>query len=175
MEKLIIGFSRPKKWKPFAWLIMKGYGTNYDHVYVKFHSDYYDRDIIYQASSVMINFMGTKVFENDNIIVKEFSVDMTSDTKRDLMKFAIDNAGKPYSMKEVLGLAIVRIAELLGKKIENPFKTGTDEYVCSVLGAYILENFGGTDVPGDFENVTPKMLYEFLLTKLPSSPDSDKS
>lgn len=174
MEKLIVGFSTPKKWKPFAWLIMKAYGTPYDHVYVKFHSEYYNRDIIYQASSVMINFMGTHVFESENNIIAEFSVDMTPESKKALMVFAIDNAGKPYSMKEVLGLSVVRIAEMLGFKISNPFKAGTDEYVCSVLGAYILENFASTDVPGDYQDVNPKVLYEFLsasqAVQLPKPP-----
>lgn len=162
MGKIIVGFSRPKKWKPFAWAIMKVLGTPYDHVYIKFYSDSLQRNVIYQASKSMINFMGTAVFESDNIIVKEFEVAITPENRIKLMQFAVDNAGKPYSFKEVLGLAWVKICSLFGKKIGNPFKAGTDEYVCSVLADYILENFTDKNAPGDFEDSDPRYLYEFL-------------
>ena len=162
VEKIVVGFSRPKKWKPFAWLIMVGYGIPYDHVYVRMHSDSYERDIIYQASKSMINFMGTTVFEADNIIVKEFQVDISTENKKALMQFAIDNAGKPYSIKEAVGLAWVRINALFGRKITNPFKDGTNGYVCSVLADYILDHYTTVKVPGDFEDADPRFLYDYL-------------
>ena len=162
METITVGFSRPKKWKPFAWLIMTAYRIDYDHVYIKFHSDSLQRDVIYQASKSMINFMGTSVFESDNIVVREFQVKISAESKVKLMQFAIDNAGKPYSLKEVVGLAWVKICSWFGKKVTNPFKEGTDEYVCSVLADYILENFTDKNPPGDFENSDPRYLYEFL-------------
>lgn len=171
MEKIIVGFSYPKKWKIFAWLIQTIYGTPYDHVYIKFHSSTYDRDIIYQASKTMINFMGTSVFESENSIYKEFEVEISPQNKVDLMKFAIDNAGKPYSIKEAFGLGIVRIFALFGKKIENPWKDGNDGYVCSILAAYVMENYLGEDIEGDFEDISPKDIYDFLLSKLPSGPN----
>lgn len=162
MEKIIVGFSRPKKWMPYAWLIMKGFGINYSHVYLKFHSNSYDRDIIYQASKSMINFMSTKVFGDEEIIVKEFEVEISEKSRISLMQFAIDNAGKPYSLREAIGLGLVRICALFGKKITNPFKDGTDSYVCSVLADYILENFAEQDIPGDFQDSDPKYLYNYL-------------
>ena len=162
MEKIVVGFSRPKKFKAFAWLIMKGFGTPYDHVYIKFHSDSYDRDIIYQASKMMINFMGGKLFNDENIVVKEFDIEITPDSKKAMMQFAIDNAGKPYSMKEIFGLAWVKINSWFGRKIPNPLRDGNDAYVCSVIATYILENYAGKDIPGDFEDVTPKDLYDYL-------------
>jgi hypothetical protein len=164
METVIIGFSRPKKFKPFAWIIMKVLRTNYDHVYVKFHSDSLERDIIYQASKTMINFMGTVVFENENIIVKEYTLEIMPENKKALMQFAVDNAGKPYSFKEIIGFAWVKINSIFGRTISNPFKEGKNEYVCSVLASYILENYLNRDIPGDFENVDPLKLDQYLAS-----------
>ncbi len=166
METITVGFSRPKKWAAFAWLIMALYGTPYDHVYIKFHSNSLNREIIYQASKMLINFMGVSVFESDNIVYREFKVDISSENKKSLMQFAVDNAGKPYSVKEALGLGVVQILSFFGKKIKNPFKSGTDSYVCSVIGAYILENYTNNDVPGDFQDASPKSLYEFLSSSI---------
>ena len=162
MKTIIVGFSRPIKWKPFAWAIMKSYGTNYDHVYMKFHSDSLQRDIIYQASSVMVNFMSTSVFTSNNVIVKEFPVQVSDDNYTKLMQFCVDNAGKPYSLKEVLGFACTVIVGWFGKKIANPFKSGTDEFVCSVLAGYILDNYTDNKTPGDFEEADPTVIYNLL-------------
>jgi len=171
MDKIIIGFSRPTKWKPFAWAIMKICNTPYDHVYIRLYSETYERNIIYQASKMIINFMGTEVFGSENIIIKEFEVLISDENKKALMQFAIDNAGKPYSWKEIVGLAWVKLCGFFGRKTENPFKEGTKEYVCSILACYILENFANEDVPGDFQNADPKTLFDYL-SKLPSTPDS---
>lgn len=165
MKSIIVGFSRPKKWKPFARLIMIAYKITYDHVYVKFHSNTYLRDIIYQASKMMVNFVGTSVFESENIIVKEFSIQISDENYVALMQFAIDNAGKPYSLKEILGLGLVQLCSLFGKIIENPFKEGTNEYVCSILASYILENYTKEGPRIDFQDVNPKFLYDFLINK----------
>lgn len=162
MEKLIVGFSKPKKFKLFAWIIMHGYGTPYDHVYMKFHSTVYDRDIIYQASKMMINFMGTQVFESENEIVREFTIDISTENKVKLMQFAIDNAGKPYSWKEAFGIGLVKFCSLFGKNITNPFREGNNEYVCSVLAECMLENCLGKDIPQNFQDASPEDLYKYL-------------
>lgn len=164
MKKLIIGFSKPKKFRLFAWLIMKSYGIPYDHVFLKFHSNTYDRDIIYQASKMMINFMGSEVFAKENIIVQEFEIEVSDENWSKLMQFSIDNAGKPYSLKEILGFTLVKICSWFGKEITNPFKEGTEEYVCSVLADYVLENYTNRDIPGDFENADPKYLHDYLIS-----------
>jgi hypothetical protein len=162
MDSIVVGFSKPKTWKPFSWLIMTGYGIPYDHVYIKFHSDSFDRDIIYQASELMVNFMG-KQFTDANTIVDEFEVEITPENKLALIQFAIDNAGKPYGIMEAFGLAIVRIAELFGKKINNPFSNNGSTYVCSVLVGYILAQYAGIDVPDQTDNITPKEVYDYLM------------
>lgn len=162
MQSITIGFSKPKKFKPFAWLIMAGYGTSFDHVYVKLHSTAYNIDIIYQASRTMVNFMGTRIFNRDNDVVDEFEVHITDENKSALMKFCIENAGISYGIKEALGLAIIRIAELFGKKINNPFTDSGATYVCSELAWYILVNFAGVTGDKSYENMSPKDVYQYF-------------
>lgn len=162
MNSLVVGFSKPKKWKAFAWLIMKGYNIPYDHVYIKFHSDTYSRDLIYQASGLAVNFMSTAIFETANDVVREFTFQISDAKKVSMIQFAIDNSGKPYGFKEILGLAWVRLNELIGRKVDNPVKDGSNTWVCCELVASILENFAGIEIQEDLSDITPKDLYNYL-------------
>lgn len=157
-DKLIVGFSKPKTWKPFAWLIMKGYSIPYDHVYISFHSESLDRDVVFQASGLSVNFMG-KVFFGENDVLDEFEVSIGEENKKKLLQFALDNAGNPYGIKIAFGLALVRIAALFGKKIKNPFG---GEFVCSTLVAHILREFEGIDIPDAPNNINPKEVYDYM-------------
>lgn len=162
MNTIIIGFSRPKKWMPFAKLIMFGYGINYDHAYIKIYSKKLDRTLVYQASKSMVNFMGSEVFEEHNIIVNEKTLQVSEDTLNSILKFAIDNAGKPYGIKACLGLAIVRIFELFGRVIKNPFNDKGATYFCSELVCMILERVG-IKIPKDADDMSPKDVYNLVI------------
>lgn len=163
MDGIIVGFSRPKKWKPFAWLIMQAYNIPYDHVYVRFYSDSYERNLVYQASGTKVNFMSQEIFLEDNLAIAEFEIEISKENKKQMVQFAIDNCGKPYGIKAVFGLTLVRIAELFGKTIKNPFRDNETTYVCSELGAYILEYYADVKLPKNYEDITPKDLYNCLL------------
>jgi hypothetical protein len=163
MDSIIVGFSRPKTWKPFAWLIMKAYGTPYDHVYIRWHSSKLERDVVYQASGTMVNFMGAQFFANNNV-VDEFEVNITAENKLAMIQFAMDNAGKPYGIKECFGLAWVRICQLFGKTVKNPFKADGSTYVCSELAGFILGEFAGLVVDTDVADITPLEVYSYLMT-----------
>jgi hypothetical protein len=162
MNKITIGFSKPKKFKIFAAAIQLLFGTPYDHVYIQFKSEFFSRGLIYQASKLMINFMGVDVFLAENKIVKEFDINISDEALKNLVQFAIDNAGKPYGMKEAFGIGLVRVAEIFGKKIDNPFRGRTETYVCSVLAAYVLKNFSGVELGEDYEDMSPKAVWDIL-------------
>ena len=142
---------------------MKAYNIPYSHVYVQFYSDSYERNLVYQASSTKVNFMGQEIFLKDNLVIAEFEVEISKESKKQIVQFAIDSCGKPYGMKAVFGLGIVRIAELFGKIIKNPFRDDETTYVCSELGAYILEHYANVRLPKNYEDITPKDLYNCLL------------
>lgn len=161
--KIHVGFSRPNTWKPFAWLIMKAYNTPYDHVFIRIHSDKYSRDLIYQASGSMVNFMGPDLFAAHNVIVAEFEVDVPDENYIAMMQFAIDNAGKPYGIKMVFGLGLVRLCELFGKTIKNPFSDGGATYVCCELAGFIMSQYAGAHIGKDQDDWTPKYIYDYLV------------
>lgn len=182
MRKVIIGFSTPKSWMPYSWLIQTAYGTPFSHVYVRFRSDKFDRDLIYQASKSIVNFMGMDVFLGHNQIVEEYEVDISEEKFNEMIAFAIDTAGKPYGVLQAVGMGLVRIAEIFGKTIKNPFKDGGATYVCSEMGAYVLANFDSITLPKDADDMTPKDVRDCLtalalqgLAKLASAPNSQAS
>jgi hypothetical protein len=162
MALIVVGFSKPKTWKPFAWLIQTAYGTSYDHVYVKLPCLEFNKDIIYQASGMKVNFMGVDVFKSENVILDQFDVDVLPENRIKMIQFAIDNAGKPYSLKEIFGFFIVRAAFWCGKNISNPFRDGTNAYVCSELVSYLLQEFDSEELPKNYQDMTPRDVYEFL-------------
>jgi hypothetical protein len=164
MMKIVVGFSRPKSliFKPFAVAIMVGYWIPYDHVYTKIYLEAYDRTVVYQASSTMVNFMSVPIFESIATIVAEFNVEIPDEKVPELVQFALDNAGKPYGVMECFGLAWVRICSLFGKTVKNPFGDKETTYVCSELAGYILENFVGDQIDTDLNDITPKELFTYL-------------
>lgn len=165
MEKIIVGFSKPKKFKLFAFAIMSAYKIPYDHVYVTYRSNSLDRDIIYQASKLMVNFVGTEVFYSENTMVAEFEISVPADKRIALMQFMIDNAGKPYGFMNALGLGIARIFKYFGKTIHNPLGDGSKSWVCDEIVGQIIK-MCGYQLPQLLDDLTPLDLYNYLLSQI---------
>lgn len=163
MEKIYIGFSRPKGWfEPFSWLIRLSQWTSYSHVYIRIPSASIGRDIVYQASGLAVNFIGSQRFQTKEIIVKEFPINVSPESKTKVLQFSVDSAGAPYGIKDVLGIAWVLLNSYVGRKVANPFKDGTTSFVCSEFVGDILKNDLGAQLP-DPESIDPKTVYEFLM------------
>lgn len=161
MSTFKVGFSRPRKWfVPFSWLIRLFDRTPYSHVYIRFYSSKYDRWLVYQASHTLVNFYGMKAFAEEVEIVREFDLDIADDVRDRVVAFAIDNAGSPYDLRTVFGIACVRIAGALGRQIANPFGNGRG-YFCSELVGTILRDMGRADGV-DLSTLTPRGIYERL-------------
>lgn len=160
---IIIGFSRPTaKFQFFADAIMIVDGSNFAHAYIRFHSDSYDRDLVYQASGLRVNFIGWSLFQSQEVITKEFIIPVSVETKQKVIQFAIDNVGMPYSLGAALGIALVKLASLFGKKIKNP--VSQKGYFCSELAAIILQDYCGASLTDDdVKRMTPTDLYNYLL------------
>ena len=165
MAKIIVGFSLPNKWKPYSWLIQTLLGTKYSHVYIKIYSEKFERNLIYQASKTMVNFMGTEIFLKDNVIYEEFEIEISDEKRTQLLQFAIDNAGKPYGFKAAIGMGLVKILSFVGIKIKNPFRDGTYSYVCSEIAAHILEQFNDADFGTEIDEITPPVVYNYLKSR----------
>lgn len=169
MSQLHLGFSRPNKWKPFAWLIMKAYGIPYSHSYIKIYSEKYDRFLIYQASGTIVNFMNIETFNEEARVVHETTLDIPQEQMYNIMKFAIDNCGKPYAIKEIFGIAWVRLNQWLRREITNPFSDDNKTLFCSELTSIVLRDCLNIELPKKPGDMSPRDVYE-LLSNLKAKP-----
>lgn len=148
-DTIIIGFSRPpaNQFPPpvFAWAIMAFESivarkkVNFSHSYVRFHSDSYSRDLLYQASGLRVNFIGFPMFLSQEIVVHEFVIPVSAETKQAVIQFAIDNVGAPYALLNAFGIVAVKFMALFGKKIKNP--VNQKGHFCSELTALTVKDF----------------------------------
>ena len=160
---IVVGFSRPKGWfEPFSWLIRLAYWSPFSHAYVRFELQKAQRNLVFQASGLSVNFISDVNFNAKEVIYKEFIIPITKD-KLDLLRFAIDQLGKPYSIKGILGMAMVRVGQILGIKINNPFSYDSSSDFCSELTAYILENYSNISINEPVANLAPADLYKIIV------------
>ncbi len=157
MKQVTIGFSRTSgKFVPFSWLIMLAQWNNFSHAYMRFNLDGLDRQVVFQASGLAVNFMGFELFKTKETIVKEFNLEISDETFTNILKSAVDSLGQPYSMLQILNSLIYLICR------KNPFDNQIAGWDCSKLIAYELQAELGYKIPEDLDVITPKDLCEFL-------------
>lgn len=134
MRNLIIGASKSKLAgsKIIRWWL----GTDYSHVYARWELKTQQRDIIYQASHGMVHYASLENFLRNNIVVKEFKLNLTDEQFEKFSRKCIDLAGEKYSKLELLQIFI---RDLSGGKIMFPDQPG---YICSELMCELLEDIG---------------------------------
>lgn len=159
-ESIVIGFSTHREFNILSWFIRKVLKTDFSHVYIKWYSERLNRWLIYQASGLKVNFVGQPLFLEHNKPVAEFLISITEQQKTDMMATAIDLAGKPYGMKQLIGMGLVYLCKAFGKDIKNPFNDGSNTFVCSELAAVVLVKLGMK--LEDLDSISPKDLYELL-------------
>lgn len=160
--KIVVGFSKSKALFPiFGFLIRKLLKTAYSHTYIKLYSSTYNEYFYYQASQGKVNFMCSQVFDITNEVIREFDLEVSQSTNIDIIKFAIQNTGKPYSFKQIFNI----FCGIIG--IPLKFKGNQDEsYICSELISKILLSIAhieGIEITKDLDLITPKDLYDCLI------------
>lgn len=159
MKNITIGFSRPKGniCPCFSWGIRLFQGwTPYSHVYVKIKSKSFDRELIYQASGTQVNFMGSKLFYERVHMFNEFKLQIKDEDYIEMMRFCIDNAGKPYSMMDIFAI-LFKNEKLLD---------GREKFICSELVGIILKNYAKIPINKKTGMLTPKNIYNLLVEYL---------
>ena len=132
--KLIIGASRNDKIGSKAiQLIMN---TDYSHVYARWWLASQEREIVYQASHGMVHYASLEHFTRDNVIVKEFALDLTDEQFKKFSRKCIDLAGEKYS---ILELFQIWLSDASGGKLQFGDQTG---YICSELMCELLMDLG---------------------------------
>lgn len=132
--KLIIGASRSEKIG--SEIIQLGTGQNYSHVYARWWLKSQEREIVYQASHGIVHFCSLEHFTRDNIIVKEFALELTDEQFKKFSRKCIDLAGEKYSYIELLQ---IWLHDASGHNIQFADKRG---YICSELMCELLTDLG---------------------------------
>jgi len=161
-----VGFSthRPRDWKWLvSWAIRKLQRAPYSHVYVRFPSESLQRDLIYEASGTTVHFAGAESFARSSRVIKEYEVRVSQESFVHALQWAIDNLGKPYGTRELLGAGWVCVGRMFGKKFRNPLGDGARSFVCSELAAAVLGELGFT-LGGDLDTQIPRDVDDFLAT-----------
>lgn len=154
MEKSIvsIGFSRPKKFKLFSWLIMLVEGTKYSHTFVTWKCTNINERKVFEAIGSGVRIVSNYRFKEKSHIVEIYQFEVPVEVILWLDRYAHLQAGKPYGYKHILGLTIMKVAKFFGFNIANPFKDGKYSEICLESGAYIVEEGIKVDLPGDIED-----------------------
>lgn len=108
--------------------------------------------------------MGEETFLAQETVVKEFDFQVSDDSFLTVQQFAIDNAGKPYGTKELLGLALVQLASFAGMKMHNPFKEAGSTWVCDQLIAELLATCENIVLPMPLDDMTPLDMFNLVST-----------
>ena len=162
MPQLYVSFSTPIDFKALSFIIKKTLNTEFSHVEIKFKSDKFDRVLIYQASGLAVNFVEEQRFMKSHKILHEFVLDVSEETYIKTIQFAIDHAGVPYGISQIFGILYVKVLELFGKRVKNPFPNGNGNYVCSELVAQILKEKIGLAGDIELDTIDPKEVLELL-------------
>lgn len=140
---MLVGFSKPKKFKLFSYLVQKILRIPYSHVYLIF--EIRSEDIMIHANYKGVNALSHKQFLKDNELIDVFEV-TDSFCEISAWLYAINHLGKPYSFWNILAI-------WLGIRL----KDGERRFICSEL---VIRALGiHASVP---DNATPKDVYEYL-------------
>lgn len=162
MKTLIIGFSHPIKPTLFSRAIKWAEGTIYDHVYIKWTWTQVERDIIYQASHLAVNFESNITFDSHAITDEAYEVNISDDTYKAIMQFCMDNSDKPYGVLEILGFAYMKLMANMRYTVNNPFPSYGSAFVCSQLVFDICKQAGIIMSDVSCCNVDPLLLNQII-------------
>jgi len=152
--KIVIGFSKPKRFKIGSWLIRKFDRVEFSHVYILFKSTYFtpENQLIYHASGTQVNFLSIANFHLEHRTVKTYEFDVDKDIKKKMVNYAASKAGKPYGFAQLLGFVYIRFMHMFGVQANNPF--GESGYVCTELVAELLKKNLLLSVKKDTNDIT---------------------
>ena len=136
---LSIGFSSPKKCGIGAELIKLWMNKPYSHVYLKLNHTS-GRQSVYHAAHGMVHFKAYENFLKDNIVIKEYDIELTNEQRTRLLDHCLDLAGEPYSFISLMQIVAVDICHSLNINVIPQNKPG---YICSELvGQFCKEELG---------------------------------
>ena len=169
MKKIIIGFSTPKKWKVFPFIIRSIDNTLYSHSYWRFESSTWGLDFIYQNSGLHTNFMTSILFEKINKIIVEYEIEVTEEIYNKIGRLCALREGKNYAVLEIIGKGYVFLIRSFLKifskkdfKIKNPFSDGDKTTDCIQEASEVLRSGLNIKSNLDMDSVAIKPWHDFV-------------
>ncbi len=157
MKTITLGFSKPKGFKVFSFLIRKFEDTPYSHSYVIINSEYIERRYVFQASGTTVNYESLDNFLAHADPISEFEFEIDEEKYKEILRYCIDNANKSYSLRSIVQIVWKR---LFGSRLLRGDNNA--KFICSELAYEVLKRI--TDVPAvNPDLVTPKELYEICV------------
>ena len=163
MAKIYVGFSNPKKFKIGAEAIKLAQNhAEYSHTYVRFPNNDKTPSVVYHAAHGLVHFKKYDNFLIDNNTVKEYEIQVSSETKLAIVLLCIDLSGEGYGHLELLKIAISDLIYSLVKK-EIKFKNSRG-YICSELVGLICNKHLGIVFDKPLNLLKPVHIDKALLT-----------
>lgn len=165
MNNVVVGFSTPKNFNLFSWLIRTLGGSTFSHAYLRYHDDVTGEDIVFQASGRLVNMIDYARFCEVEKICAEFKIPVEDKKKIEIISWCEKKLGIPYAVASIIGFGPVLIARLFKKKIKNPFGDGESKLFCSEAVCYVLEDLQISPDELDPETAMPIDLFNFLAPR----------
>ena len=163
---MIIGMSKPIKFKFASYTIQKLDGVEFSHTFCMFFSESLNRWLVYHATSDGVYFVGLEEFLKHNEIIKQKEVILTETERIMALRFCIDNSGKPYGYTQLLGIGVIKIAAKINIQIvENPFADGSTTFVCTETMLRMLVLIGKTKAT-NFDTISLKQLDHIIFHEM---------
>lgn len=130
MKRIIVGASKPRKFKLLAQIIMWWEDTPASHAYICIQRST-GKKMVYHAVGAGTVFYGYENFLKINIAVYEKEVEIENAVFDVILDTMIDRLGCKYSFKHLVGLFYKRAVQYTLKKIiKNPFADKEKSSVC---------------------------------------------
>lgn len=157
---ITLGFSRPRAWNPFSWLILLVTGSPASHAWWLVDDPIFGTRMVQEAHTGGFRLISFEAFSKSNVIVglatPRYPVDL---------KGTAQWMGYSYDMLGVFGMLWVMLGRWLKKKWENPFQS-TSALFCSESVVRVLHLVG---YPGVEDLVPESTTPQDLLLRVRTS------
>jgi hypothetical protein len=164
MKTLCIVFTKSRKrFAIGSWLIRLWTWKPYSHVALEVNLPIIDKPMYFQASEGKVNYEYKDHFDSKHEIIASYEIYVPDKIAQDMTKERLKNAGCVYGTMQNLGIVMVDIANLLGLKIENPWKKGQN---CSELIYRIILKPMLPELDYNPETIKPHHIEKIIVSKL---------
>lgn len=176
MNRISIGFSKPKKWKSLSSLIMLVEGTSYSHVFVTWHCKDLNRRKVFEAVGSGIRILSNVTFKKNAEVVKLYDFYVDDHALLRIEQTSHDLTGRPYGTLSLVGLLIMRAFNFFNRVFDfrgrqhNPFKDGKFSQVCVEASGVVLDEVYPNNI--EYEDFGLKEIN--VLVRMLSSESADK-